>query len=68
MKNMPETKAAAFKNQCKKEDRRTTLRRLQLDYLRDVEGYEKATQRDIPKARKAGVLPSIEHDHLFWEA
>ena len=36
-------------------------RKMQLLALRKVPGWEKAHNRDIPKARKAGVLPDVDH-------
>ena len=42
------------------EARKSARKKRQLDALRQVPGWEDAKQRDIPKARLAGVLPSID--------
>jgi hypothetical protein len=48
--------------QCKidSEARKSARKKRQLDALRQVPGWEDAKQRDIPEARTAGVLPSID--------
>ena len=49
-----------YKLRIEKEARSSACKKRRLNALRQVPGWENAQQKDVPEARRAGVLPSLE--------
>jgi hypothetical protein len=60
MKTMTDDEKRKFQKKKDHSQKMARRRQQQLDALRKVQGYERATIRDIPKARNLGILPSID--------
>jgi hypothetical protein len=60
MQGMTDKQRRSFERKIESEKRKTKRKKTQVEELRKIPGYEKAKASDIPRARLAGVLPSID--------